>query len=99
MVAWKLIHFWSIRWYHFGATFHALYTDFPYIRLLFKMGFPHSLKTDEMVHYIVENFEWYHRGVSFPPLPLPSDYEDLGQDFDLAVAQEVARDFELPDMP
>ncbi|KAJ8444774.1 hypothetical protein Cgig2_011736 [Carnegiea gigantea] len=63
------------------------------------MRFPRSLKTDEMVRYVVENFEWYHRGVSFPPLPLPSDYEDLCPDFDLAVAKEATRDFKLPEMP
>ncbi|KAJ8423769.1 hypothetical protein Cgig2_023009 [Carnegiea gigantea] len=58
------------------------------------MAFPRSLKIDEMVHYVVENFEWYHRGFSFPPLPLPYDYEDLCPNFNLP-----ARDFELPKIP
>ncbi|KAJ8443306.1 hypothetical protein Cgig2_015784 [Carnegiea gigantea] len=63
------------------------------------MGFPCSLKTDKMALYVLENFEWYHREVAFPPLPLPSDYKDLCLDFDLAVAEGAAQDFGLPEIP
>ncbi|KAJ8434679.1 hypothetical protein Cgig2_024751 [Carnegiea gigantea] len=61
------------------------------------MGFPYSLKTDEMALYVIEKFKWYHRGVAFPSVPLPSDYKDLCPDCDLAAAEEAARDFELPE--
>ncbi|KAJ8446986.1 hypothetical protein Cgig2_006614 [Carnegiea gigantea] len=54
------------------------------------MGFPCSLTTDEIVIYVLDNFEWYHREVVFPPRPLPSDYEELCLDFDLAVVEEYA---------
>jgi len=60
------------------------------------MGFPHSLKTDEVALYVLENFEWYCRKVVFHPLPLPSDYRDLCPDFDLAVARKATQDFDLP---
>ncbi|KAJ8422193.1 hypothetical protein Cgig2_011945 [Carnegiea gigantea] len=63
------------------------------------MVFPHSLKTNAISLYILEKFEWYRRGVAFPPLPLPSDYEDLCSDFNLAATEEAARDFELPEIP
>ena len=54
---------------------------------------------DEMTLYVLGNFEWYCREVAFPPLPLPSDYEDLCPGFDLAMAEEYARDYNLPEMP
>jgi len=63
------------------------------------MGFPHSLKTDKIALYPLENFEWYRREVIFPPLILPSDHEDLCSEFDLATAEEAARDFGLLEMP
>ncbi|KAJ8434186.1 LOW QUALITY PROTEIN: hypothetical protein Cgig2_004657 [Carnegiea gigantea] len=53
------------------------------------MGFPRSLTTDEMMLYVLGNFEWYHGKVVFPPCPLPYDYEELCPDFDLAVAEEL----------
>ncbi|KAJ8434358.1 hypothetical protein Cgig2_031604 [Carnegiea gigantea] len=60
-----------------------------------KLGFPCLLETDEIALYVLENFEWYRRKVAFHPLPLPSDYGDLCSNFDLAVAEEAARDFDL----
>ncbi|KAJ8421918.1 hypothetical protein Cgig2_021607 [Carnegiea gigantea] len=60
-----------------------------------KMGFPRLLKTDEMALYALENFEWYYRKVAFPPLPLPSNYEGLCLDFDLATIKEATRNFWL----
>ncbi|KAJ8431098.1 hypothetical protein Cgig2_007514 [Carnegiea gigantea] len=62
------------------------------------MGFPRSLKTDEMALYALENFEGYRREVAFPPPPLPFDYEDMCLDFDVVVAEEAARNFRLPEM-
>lgn len=43
-----------------------------------------------MALYVLENFEWYWREVAFPPLPLPTDYQDLCPDFDLAKVEEAA---------
>ncbi|KAJ8428431.1 hypothetical protein Cgig2_003133 [Carnegiea gigantea] len=63
------------------------------------MGFPCSLTMDEMALYVLGNFEWYRREVAFPPPPLPSDYEDLCPDFNMAMAEEYARDYNLPKMP
>jgi len=54
-----------------------------------KIGFPRSLKMGEMAPYVLENFEWYSREVAFPPLPLPSNYEDLCPDFDLVATEEA----------
>ncbi|KAJ8438772.1 hypothetical protein Cgig2_009890 [Carnegiea gigantea] len=62
------------------------------------MGFPHSLKTNEMALYALENFEWYCREVALPPLPLLSDYKDLRLDFDLAATEEAAHNFGLSEM-
>jgi len=54
---------------------------------------------DEMVLYVLSNFEWYHREVAFPPRPLPSNYEELCLDFVLAEAEEYARDYVVPKLP
>ncbi|KAJ8430365.1 hypothetical protein Cgig2_007595 [Carnegiea gigantea] len=63
------------------------------------MGFPRSLTTDEMALYVLGNFEWYSREVTFPPFPLQSDYEELYSDFVLAAAEEYARDSKVPELP
>ncbi|KAJ8426919.1 hypothetical protein Cgig2_010437 [Carnegiea gigantea] len=52
-----------------------------------------------MALHALENFNGYRREVAFPPLPLPSDYEDLCLDFDLASVEEATRNFRLPEMP
>ncbi|KAJ8437466.1 hypothetical protein Cgig2_012906 [Carnegiea gigantea] len=54
---------------------------------------------DEMALYVLGNVDWYRRRVTFPPLPLSSDYEDLCLDFGLAVAEEYTRDYSLPKIP
>ncbi|KAJ8433286.1 hypothetical protein Cgig2_014195 [Carnegiea gigantea] len=64
-----------------------------------KMGFPCSLMMDEIAPYVLGNFKWYHREVAVPPLPLPSDYKDLCSSFDLAVAEEYAHNYDLPETP
>ncbi|KAJ8423521.1 hypothetical protein Cgig2_011982 [Carnegiea gigantea] len=63
------------------------------------MGFPRSLATDEMALYALGNFEWYRREVVFPPRPLPCDYEELCSDFALAMVEEYARDYDVPELP
>ncbi|KAJ8426088.1 LOW QUALITY PROTEIN: hypothetical protein Cgig2_006569 [Carnegiea gigantea] len=55
--------------------------------------------TDEMGLYILGNFEWYHIEVVFPPGPLPYNYKGLCLDFDLAVAEEYAQDYKVPELP
>ena len=62
------------------------------------MGFPRSLTTDEIALYVMDNFEWYRREVVFPPGPLPYYYKELCPDFDLAVAEEYAQDYEVPEL-
>ena len=52
-----------------------------------------------MALFFLENFEWYRRGVAFPPLSLPSSEEDLCPDFDLAIVEMATQDFSLPKMP
>ena len=63
------------------------------------MMFPRFFRTGEMALYILENFERVQRGVAFPPLPLPDDYQGRCPDFDLIKAEEAARDFLLPEYP
>ncbi|KAJ8433471.1 hypothetical protein Cgig2_020643 [Carnegiea gigantea] len=63
------------------------------------MRLPHWLTTDEMALSVLGNFKWHHREVAFPPLPLLSDHEDLCSSFDLAVAEEYAQDYGLPETP
>ncbi|KAJ8438645.1 hypothetical protein Cgig2_016391 [Carnegiea gigantea] len=82
-----------------STAFHTLCTSFTLTKGFPRWGFPRSLKTDEMALYVLKNFEWYRKEVAFPPLLLPSDYEDLYPDFDLAVAEEIARDFDVPEIP
>ncbi|KAJ8429284.1 LOW QUALITY PROTEIN: hypothetical protein Cgig2_016322 [Carnegiea gigantea] len=51
-----------------------------------------------MALYVLGNFEWYRMKVSFPPHPLPSDYEELCSDFALAEAEEYAPNYEVPEL-
>jgi len=37
--------------------------------------------------------------VTFPPLPLPKDFQTLCPSFELAVAEEAAKYYELPELP
>jgi len=63
------------------------------------MAFPCFLTTKEMVEYVVCHFKWDRHGVSFPPLPLPKDFQALCPSYELAVAKEAAEHFELPELP
>ncbi|KAJ8444801.1 LOW QUALITY PROTEIN: hypothetical protein Cgig2_014990 [Carnegiea gigantea] len=63
------------------------------------MAFPCSLSTSEMAQYVAYHFEWDRRGVTFPLLPLPNDFQALCQSYELAVAEEFAQRFELPELP
>lgn len=63
------------------------------------MGFPRSFGSVKMAWYVLPNFEWDRRGVSFPPLPLPDDHQALCPDFKLAEAEEATRYFRLPELP
>ncbi|KAJ8441277.1 LOW QUALITY PROTEIN: hypothetical protein Cgig2_013692 [Carnegiea gigantea] len=49
--------------------------------------------------YIVRHFAWDSQGDAFPPLPLPKDFQDLCPSYELAVAEEAAEDYELPELP
>ncbi|KAJ8420553.1 hypothetical protein Cgig2_014916 [Carnegiea gigantea] len=63
------------------------------------MTFSRSLSTKEMAKYVVCHFVWDWRGVAFPPLPLPKDFQALCPSYELAVAKEAAKDYELPELP
>ena len=63
------------------------------------MAFPCSLSTGEMADYVAYHFEWDRRGVAFPPLPLPNDFQALCPSYKLVVAEEAAWHFELPKLP
>ncbi|KAJ8434129.1 hypothetical protein Cgig2_024247 [Carnegiea gigantea] len=52
-----------------------------------------------MALYVLGNFEWHCRKVVFPPAPLPYNYRELCPDFNLAVAEEYAQDYEVPELP
>ncbi|KAJ8444806.1 hypothetical protein Cgig2_014995 [Carnegiea gigantea] len=55
--------------------------------------------TNEMAQHVAYHFEWVRRGVAFPPLPLPNDFQALCPSYELAVAEEFAQCFELPELP
>ncbi|KAJ8441378.1 hypothetical protein Cgig2_009086 [Carnegiea gigantea] len=52
-----------------------------------------------MVEYVIRHFKWDWSGVAFPPLPLPKDFQALWPSYELAVAEEAAEHFELPELP
>ncbi|KAJ8437188.1 hypothetical protein Cgig2_007538 [Carnegiea gigantea] len=54
---------------------------------------------DKIALYILENFKWDQKEVVLSPEPLPYDHKDLCPNFDLAAAEEAARDFLLPEIP
>ncbi|KAJ8427499.1 hypothetical protein Cgig2_028170 [Carnegiea gigantea] len=66
---------------------------------IFSMAFPHSLSTGEMAEYVTYHFEWDRRRVAFLPSPLLKDFSALCPSYELAVAKEAARHFELPELP
>ncbi|KAJ8435828.1 hypothetical protein Cgig2_017123 [Carnegiea gigantea] len=63
------------------------------------MAFSCSLSTGEMAEYVVYHFEWDRREVTFPPLPFPNDFQALCPSYELAMAEEAARWFELLELP
>ncbi|KAJ8422899.1 hypothetical protein Cgig2_026420 [Carnegiea gigantea] len=63
------------------------------------MAFPHSLSTIKMAQYVARNFEWDRHRVSFPPLPLPNDFQALRSSFELAMVEEATQCFYLPELP
>jgi len=52
-----------------------------------------------MAQYVAYHFEWDRCRVSFPPLPLLNDVQALCPSYELAVAEEAAQRFELPELP
>ncbi|KAJ8427748.1 hypothetical protein Cgig2_008552 [Carnegiea gigantea] len=52
-----------------------------------------------MAKHVVRHFVWDQHGVSFPPLPLPKDFQALCLSYELAMAEEAAEDYELPELP
>jgi len=68
-------------------------------RGVFPMAFPRSLSILEMAEYVAYHFEWEQRGVAFPPLPLPNDFQALCPSYELVMAKEAAQHFELRELP
>ncbi|KAJ8434801.1 LOW QUALITY PROTEIN: hypothetical protein Cgig2_033751 [Carnegiea gigantea] len=62
-----------------------------------------ALVTDDPMatDYSWASFEtWTDRcGVAFPPLPLPKDFQALCPSYELAMVEEAAKHFELPELP
>ncbi|KAJ8438935.1 hypothetical protein Cgig2_012830 [Carnegiea gigantea] len=63
------------------------------------MAFLRSLSTKEMAKYVVRHFAWDRCGAAFPQSPLPKDFQALCPGYELAVAEEAAEDYELPELP
>ena len=63
------------------------------------MDFPGSRSTSEMAQYVIRNFQWDLCRVAFPPSPPPNDFHGLCPSYDLAMAEEGAQCFELPELP
>ncbi|KAJ8432899.1 hypothetical protein Cgig2_014486 [Carnegiea gigantea] len=63
------------------------------------MAFLRSLSTKEMVEYVVCHFTCDRRRVAFPPSLLSKDFQALCSSYELAMAEEAARDYELPELP
>ncbi|KAJ8428285.1 hypothetical protein Cgig2_027417 [Carnegiea gigantea] len=52
----------------------------------------------EIAEYVAYHFEWDRCGVTFPPPPPPKDFQALCPSYELAVAEEAAGCFELPEL-
>ncbi|KAJ8432823.1 hypothetical protein Cgig2_008537 [Carnegiea gigantea] len=63
------------------------------------MAFPCFLDTKAMGEFITRHFSWDRRGVAFPPLPLPKDFQTLCPGFELALAEQAVEHYELPELP
>jgi len=62
------------------------------------MAFPRSLSTKEIAEYVVRHFTWDRRGAAFPLSPLLKDFQALCLSYELAIAEEAAEDYELPEL-
>ncbi|KAJ8436973.1 LOW QUALITY PROTEIN: hypothetical protein Cgig2_012260 [Carnegiea gigantea] len=60
------------------------------------MAFPRSLDTTAMYEYVTRHFSWNQYGVAFP---VTTPKRLLGPIFELAVAEEAAEYYELPELP
>ncbi|KAJ8453133.1 LOW QUALITY PROTEIN: hypothetical protein Cgig2_008017 [Carnegiea gigantea] len=63
------------------------------------MTFSCSLSTKEMAEYIVRHFKWDRYGVAFPSSPLSKDFQTFCPNYELAMAEEAAEHFKLPELP
>ncbi|KAJ8434208.1 hypothetical protein Cgig2_015697 [Carnegiea gigantea] len=63
------------------------------------MAFPCFLNTKEMAEYIVRHFAWDRRGAACPLSRLPKNFQALCLNYELAMVEEVAKDYELPELP
>ncbi|KAJ8437859.1 hypothetical protein Cgig2_002993 [Carnegiea gigantea] len=63
------------------------------------MAFSRSFDTKAMSEFVIRHFSWDQRGKAFPPSPLPKDFRSLCPDFDLAMAEQAAEYYELPELP
>ena len=52
-----------------------------------------------MSEFVIRHFQWNRRGETFPPSHFPKDFRSLCLDFDLAMAEQVAAYYELPELP
>ena len=63
------------------------------------MAFTRSLSTKEMAEYVIRPFAWDRRGVAFPPSPLRKDFQALRPSYELAMAEEAAKEYEILEFP
>ncbi|KAJ8436181.1 hypothetical protein Cgig2_010425 [Carnegiea gigantea] len=63
------------------------------------MAFPCSRGTNEIAQYVIRNFDWDRRRVSFPLSPLLNDFQALCLSYELAVAEGATWSFELSELP
>ncbi|KAJ8438252.1 hypothetical protein Cgig2_030617 [Carnegiea gigantea] len=52
-----------------------------------------------MGEFVARHFLWDQRGIAFSPSPLPKDFQTLCPGFELAVAEQAAEYYELPELP
>jgi len=66
---------------------------------ILSMDFPRSFDIKAMGEYVIGHFAWERRRVAFLPSSLPKDFQALCPIFELAVAEEAAKYYELPELP
>ncbi|KAJ8419880.1 hypothetical protein Cgig2_000617 [Carnegiea gigantea] len=52
-----------------------------------------------MSEFVIRRFQWDRRGEASPPSPFPKDFRSLCSDFDLAMVEQAAAYYELPELP